>query len=139
MAQEPSNERLQSERKCTRRILGIFDIDEEIEDLQTQLTCRSKAYFDSTFSQWRLSNKLQTDDELCEAFVTRLKEEFTRVYALACEANTIAAEMQRHVIYSVMLQTPVVYLKPNERVRWLWSTESQRLVVAAFSDDRSFV
>lgn len=36
--------------------------------------------------------------------------------ALVSEANTITIEMQRQTTYTVMLQIPVSYLKPSERV-----------------------
>ena len=50
------------------------------------------------------------------SFFTRLKQELTRMNALVSEANTIASEMQRQTTYTVMLQIPVSYLKPSERV-----------------------
>lgn len=51
------------------------------------------------------------------SFFNRLKQELTRMNALVSEANTIASEMQRQTTYTVMLQIPVSYLKPSERVR----------------------
>jgi len=54
--------------------------------------------------------------EESRSFFTRLKHELIRVNALVSEANTIASEMQRQTTYSAMLQIPVSYLKPSERV-----------------------
>ena len=42
--------------------------------------------------------------------------------ALVSEANTIASEMQQQTTYSVMLQIPVSYLKPSQRVRRIEET-----------------
>jgi hypothetical protein len=72
--------------------------------------------FDSSFSKWRLSNKLLNDNEKHQNFLTHLKEEFIRVNSLVTEANNISNEMQRQIVYNVILQIPVSYLKPSERV-----------------------
>ncbi|UJR08835.1 hypothetical protein I4U23_013089 [Adineta vaga] len=93
-----------------------YDMYEEIENLRIQLMRRNKKYANSTFSQWRLANKLRTDQLELQTFSTQLKQEFQRIFSLTCEANTISTEMQRHVIYIATLQTSVSYLKPNERM-----------------------
>ena len=54
--------------------------------------------------------------EESRSFFNRLKQELIRVNAIVSEANTIASEMQRQTTYTVMLQIPVSYLKPSERV-----------------------
>ncbi|CAF1176520.1 unnamed protein product [Adineta ricciae] len=93
----------------------ILDIYEEIENLRVQLIRRNKKYTNSSSSQWQIANKLRTDPEQLQAFSTQLRQEYQRMFSLTCEANIISTEMQRHVIYNVTLQTPVSYLKPNER------------------------
>jgi len=89
--------------------------------------------FEESLSKWRFSNKILNEyktkikfqsiliflfirSEESRAFFTRLKHELIRVNALVSEANTIASEMQRQTTYSAMLQIPVSYLKPSERV-----------------------
>ncbi|CAF0777272.1 unnamed protein product, partial [Didymodactylos carnosus] len=71
---------------------------------------------EESFSKWRYSNILVNDSEESRAFFAKLKQELIRVNALVSEANTISSEMQRQTIFAVMLQIPVSYLKPNERV-----------------------
>ncbi|CAF1265522.1 unnamed protein product [Adineta ricciae] len=93
----------------------ILDIYEEIENLRVQLIRRNKKSANVSSSQWHIANKLRTDPEQLQAFSTELRQEYQRVFSLTCEANIISTEMQRHVIYTVTLQTPVSYLKPNER------------------------
>jgi hypothetical protein len=72
--------------------------------------------FDPSFSQWRLSNKLLNDNQERQNFLTHLKEDFIRVNSLVTEANIISNEMQRQIVYNVILQIPVSYFKPSERV-----------------------
>ncbi|CAF1179764.1 unnamed protein product [Rotaria sp. Silwood1] len=98
--------------------------EKEIECLQKQLininnyssTMNSEnnnSY--SSFSQWYLSNELSNKSEEHQAFIDHLKQEFIRINTLVSEANTISEEMQRQIIYNVILQIPVSYLKPSER------------------------
>lgn len=119
--------------------------EREIEYLKGQLmrsesrssTINSKSRaFEESLSKWRFSNKLLSGyrssllstltkkrrfslrrSEDSRSFFTRLKQEIIRVNALVSEANTIASELQRQTTYTVMLQIPVSYLKPSERVR----------------------
>ena len=80
-----------------------------------------KHEFDPSFSQWRLSNKFLNEDNKCEAFFQYLKQEFLRINSLVLESNTISNELQQQIVYNTILQIPVSYLKPNERVCLLFS------------------
>ena len=68
------------------------------------------------FVMFSLRTLLMLRSEGNRSFFTRLKQELIRMNALVSEANTIASEMQRQTTYTVMLQIPVSYLKPSERV-----------------------
>ncbi len=99
--------------------------EKEIERLKTQLI-RINNYlpirnsnqisFDPTFSQWYLSNQILTDNEKHQVFSNQLQEEFIRIHSLVSEANFISNEMQQNINYNVILQIPISYLKPSERV-----------------------
>jgi hypothetical protein len=99
--------------------------EKEIEGLKIQLMRMNndlpilnskKPKFDSSYSQWRLSNKLLNEDTKCENLFQILKQEFLRISSLVSEANTISNELQQKIVYNTILQIPVSYLKPNERV-----------------------
>jgi len=101
--------------------------EKEIERLKTQLirinnylSIRNlnKMSFDPTFSQWYLSNQILTDNEKHQVFSNQLQEEFIRIHSLVSEANFISNEMQQNINYNVILQIPISYLKPSERVCW---------------------
>lgn len=96
------------------------------------INSKSRA-FEESLSKWRFSNKILNEyvhahlppslnspltirSDGSRSFFTRLKQELTRMNALVSEANTIASEMQQQTTYTVMLQIPVSYLKPSERV-----------------------
>ncbi len=66
------------------------------------------------FHQYEIVFYIRSEDS--RSFFNRLKQELIRVNALVSEANTISSEMQRQTTYTVMLQIPVSYLKPSERV-----------------------
>jgi hypothetical protein len=102
------------------------------ESRSSTINSKNRA-FEESLSKWRFSNKLLNEykifkieiktiiflffrSEESRSFFNRLKQELTCVNALVSEANTIATEMQRQTTYSVMLQIPVSYLKPSERV-----------------------
>jgi hypothetical protein len=99
--------------------------EKEIEYLKMQLV-RINSYSsilnstkidsDSSFSQWHLSNKFLNEHEKYQAFSHQLKQEFIRINSLVSEANIISNDMQQQIIYHVILQIPVSYLKPSERV-----------------------
>ncbi|CAF3499069.1 unnamed protein product [Rotaria socialis] len=74
-----------------------------------------KANVDLSFSKWYLSNKILNESEERHTFMDHLKEEFIRINSLVTDANTISEEMHRQIVYSVILQIPVSYLKPSER------------------------
>jgi hypothetical protein len=103
-----------------------MDVNEkEIEYLKTRLirinnylSIRNskKLPFDPSFFQCYLSNQILNEDDKYQAFSHRLKQEFKRIHSLVSEANLISNEMQQKIIYNVILQIPVSYLKPNERV-----------------------
>lgn len=69
-----------------------------------------------SFSQWCLSDKLLNDIEQRQLFISDLEKEFIRVNSLVTEANDISQEMQRQIVYNVVLEISASYLKPNERV-----------------------
>lgn len=101
------------------------------ETRSTVINPKSRA-FEESLSKWRFSNKILNEyihvhlsssltslpfrSDGSRSFFTRLKHELIRMNALTSEANTIASEMQRQTTYTVMLQIPVSYLKPSERV-----------------------
>jgi hypothetical protein len=104
----------------------MMDVYErEIEALKIQLS-RINNYssilnsrrlpFDPSFSQWRLANKLLNEYEQRQVFSNQIKQDFIRIHSLVSEANRISNEMQQKIIYNVILQIPISYLKPNERV-----------------------
>ncbi len=95
--------------------------EKEIEYLKTRLI-RINNYssirnsknlpFDPSF----LSNQILNEDDKYQVFFHQLKQEFKRIHSLVSEANLILNEMQQKIIYNVILQIPVSYLKPSERV-----------------------
>ncbi|CAF1316845.1 unnamed protein product [Rotaria sordida] len=104
--------------------LNKSNYEKEIEYLQKQLIHlnsysstinneNNDSY--SLFSQWYLSNELLNKSEQHQNFIDHLKQEFIRISSLVSEANTISDEMQRQIIYNVILQISISYLKPNER------------------------
>lgn len=69
----------------------------------------------STLSQWCLSSQLLNSN------YDHLKEEFIRISKLVYEANTMLEEMHQQIVYRVILQISVSYLKPAERVCFSFS------------------
>ncbi|CAF2514296.1 unnamed protein product [Rotaria sp. Silwood2] len=117
-----SRNSITEESNSNKKILDSYQ--KEIEYLQKQLaqinnyssTINSKKdNSHSSLSQWYLSNELLNKSEECQAFIDHLKQEFIRIDSLVSEANTISDEMQRQIIYNVILQIPDSYLKPSER------------------------
>jgi hypothetical protein len=93
--------------------------EKEIEELKTQLI-RINNYsstIDSSFSQWYLANQLLNEHEQYQTFSDKLQQEFLRIHSLVSEANIISNEMQQQpVVYRAILQIPISYFKPSERV-----------------------
>jgi hypothetical protein len=90
--------------------------EKEIEELKTQLI-RINSYSDPSFSQWYLANQLLNEHEQHQTFSYKLQQEFLRIHSLVSEANIISKEMQQQpVVYRAILQIPISYFKPSERV-----------------------
>lgn len=94
--------------------------EKEIEYLKAQLirfNNNSKKFsLDPSFIQWYLANKIFHENEKKQILAEKLQQDFLRIQKLTTEANELLNEMQLDIIYNVILQIPITYLKPNERV-----------------------
>lgn len=88
------------------------EYEREIECLKTYLTRRST----QTNSNYRLAKQLIDHHEQHRIVLEKLDEEFHRVESLVSQANNIAYEMHKKVVYKTIVHIPVSYLKANERV-----------------------
>ena len=100
---------------------SIERYEKEIEYLKTHLIRRSTQSmmdnYDRICAQYHLANQVIDDEEKHRSFFEKLQDEFQHVDALVLQANTIAHEMQKPVLYQTIVHIPVTYLKSNERVR----------------------
>ena len=110
--------------------------EREIECLKMHLIRRcTLSNYDQTCWNYRLANQLISDDERHRDLMRKIEEEFQRVDLVVSQANNIAYEMQKKVVYKTIVHIPVWYLKVNERVRMNLMKKDEILFVEEYGSN----